>query len=296
MSDYQFWAMSIFMGFAMGLGAWSVLTSVAEVQQDAEESDELFSQSPLFKAALPFVQHFGRIVAPFKLLNGFRADLQLKLTRAGKIFAITPDEYIGLMIVSGIVGMGIGTYCVLMIGLNWDAVLLFGLFVMFLPYLQLKESITRRQKAIRKVLPYTLDLLTLAVEAGLDFGAALNRIGEKLGANPFRDEVRLLTRDLTVGKTRAEALRDLDHRIGLEELRSVTSALIQADELGASLGPTLRIQSRELQRKRFQRAEKKAMQAPVLMLIPLVLFIFPLVFLVIFAPLALKVMTMDFGF
>ena len=296
MSENQLWAMLIFMGFAIGLGAWSVLTSIADVRDAAEETDELFSQSPVFKAILPFVQHFGRVVAPLRFLNGFRSDLQLKLTRAGKIFAITPDEYIGLMIVSGIGGMIVGAYFVAMVDMDWDLVPTFGLLISFLPYLSLRESITKRQKAIRKVLPYTLDLLTLAVEAGLDFGAALNRIGEKLGTNPFRDEVRLLTRDLTVGKTRGEALRDLDHRIGLEELRSVTSALIQADELGASLGPTLRIQSRELQRKRFQRAEKKAMQAPVLMLIPLVLFIFPLVFMVIFSPLVLKVLTMDFNF
>lgn len=123
----------------------------------------------------------------------------------------------------------------------------------------------------------------------LDFAAALNRIGEKLGKHPFRDELRLLNRDLAMGKTRAEALRDLEKRIGLEDLTTVVSALVQADELGASLGPTLRIQSAELQRRRFQRAEKKAMQAPVLMLIPLVIFIFPLVFLVIFGPMALRI-------
>jgi tight adherence protein C len=128
------------------------------------------------------------------------------------------------------------------------------------------------------------------VEAGLDFTAALNRIGENLKQNPFREELRLLSRDLSMGKTRPEALRDLERRVGIEELTSVISALVQADELGASLGPTLRIQSEELQRKRFQRAEKKAMQAPVLMLIPLVVFIFPLVFMIIFTPIAIRVM------
>jgi tight adherence protein C len=124
----------------------------------------------------------------------------------------------------------------------------------------------------------------------LDFTAALGRIGENLKKNPFREELRMLGRDLSMGKTRPEALRDMERRVGLEELTGVVSALVQADELGASLGPTLRIQSEDLQRKRFQRAEKKAMQAPVLMLIPLVLFIFPLVFMIIFTPIALRVM------
>jgi tight adherence protein C len=164
--------------------------------------------------------------------------------------------------------------------------------VMALPILSLNDTIKTRQKSIRRVLPYTLDLLCLAVEAGLDFTAALNRIGEKLGRTPFRDEIRALTRDLSMGKTRPEALRDMEKRIGLEELTSVVTALIQADELGASVGPTLRIQSRELQRKRFQRAEKQAMQAPVIMLIPLVIFIFPLVFMVIFTPIVLRIMEM----
>ena len=164
------------------------------------------------------------------------------------------------------------------------------MLVAFLPYLNLSDRAARRQKAIRMILPYTLDLLCLAVEAGLDFTAALNRIGENLKTNPLREELRLLTRDLTMGKTRSEALRDLERRVEIEELTSVVSALVQADELGASLGPTLRIQSEGLQQKRFQRAEKKAMQAPVLMLIPMVLFIFPLVFLIIFTPIILQVL------
>ncbi|MCO5168582.1 MAG: type II secretion system F family protein [Planctomycetes bacterium] len=282
--------LSLFFAFAVGLLAFTVIVDILTIKEEAQAQDELFSQSPLFKLALPFVQHIGRAISGVRLFDGMRRDISTKLVRAGKADTITPDEFIGFMLVSGCVGAVVGLYFDLMIDVGGAAILAFALLVMALPLLSLGETIKRRQHSIRKLLPYTLDLLCLAVEAGLDFTAALNRIADNLDRSPFRDELRTLSRDLSMGKTRPEALRDMEKRIGLEELTSVVTALIQADELGASLGPTLRIQSRELQRKRFQRAEKKAMQAPVLMLIPLVLFIFPLVFLVIFAPMALQIL------
>jgi len=279
-----------FLGFALGLLAWTVLNGIASVQEAAEEQDEVYSTGPLFTAALPFVQALGRFFERLKGLEGFRGHIDLKLIRAGKADAITPDEFLGLMTLTGGAGALISLYFELALGAGPFFIMVIVLLVGLLPYLSLDDSIKRRQAKVRKILPYTLDLLTLSVEAGLDFSAALNRIAEKLDKNPLQVEVKRLNRDLSMGKTRSEALRDMDHRIGLEELTTVVSALIQADELGASLGPTLRIQSKELQRKRFQRAEKKAMQAPVLMLVPLVLFIFPLVFLIIFTPILLKVL------
>jgi tight adherence protein C len=289
----ELFGLAIFFGFSIALGAWVLLNSLREVQEDVEEQFELYSTSPMYKAVLPLVQHFGRQFEKAKasgLLNRFRGTIRKKLSSAGKGYAITADEFLGLMVVCSFVGLAVAGYFDFMLGLTWPNMLLLTLLVAYLPYLSLSDKAERRKKAIRKVLPYALDLLCLAVEAGLDFTAALGRIGENLKKNPFREELRMLGRDLSMGKTRPEALRDMERRVGLEELTGVVSALVQADELGASLGPTLRIQSEDLQRKRFQRAEKKAMQAPVLMLIPLVLFIFPLVFMIIFTPIALRVM------
>lgn len=281
--------LSLFFAFAVGLLAFTLVADFMAIKEAAEEQDELFSQSPLFKLILPFVQHLGRVLSGVRFLDSLRADLQMKLIRAGKVDTITPDEFIGFMLLCGVIGCVVGLYFDFMIDVGATGIIGIAFLVMLLPSMSLNDAIKRRQKSIRKLLPYTLDLLCLAIEAGLDFTAALNRIADNLGKTPFRDEIRALSRDLSMGKTRAEALRDMERRIGLEELTSVVTALIQADELGASVGPTLRIQSRELQRKRFQRAEKQAMQAPVLMLIPLVLFIFPLVFLVIFTPIVLRI-------
>jgi tight adherence protein C len=283
-------ALSLTFGFAVGLVVWMVIQSFREVQAEAAEAFEVYSTSPLFQASLPFVQYVGRRLDGTRILWGLRSSIAKKLVHAGKSLAITPEEFIGWMIVWGGIGALVAAYFRLMIAIDWPVSVLLTMLCSLLPFMKLGELASGRQKAIRKILPYALDLLCLAVEAGLDFTAALNRIGDNLKRHPFRDEIRLLARDISMGKTRAEALRDMERRIGLEELTSVVSALVQADELGASLGPALRIQSQELQRVRFQRAEKKAMQAPVLMLIPLVLFIFPLVFLIIFTPIILKML------
>lgn len=295
--DATILGLTILFGFAVAATMWLLLSGLQQLKEDAEQTDsEIFQTSPLFKIALPFVQYFARALAPLRGLDRMRESIEYRLIRAGRIYVMNPDEVMGLMCVTFFVGIGFGVYVEMFTGFIGPlGIVVCALFVGYMPLLSLGDAIKKRQKQVLKVLPYTLDLLCLSVEAGLDFAAALNRIGEKLGKNPFREEVRVLTQDIAMGKTRGEALRDMDDRIGLDDLTSVVSALVQADELGASLGPTLRIQSSELQRKRFQRAEKKAMQAPVLMLIPLVLFIFPLVFIVIFAPMAIRFATGEFG-
>ncbi len=288
----ELFGLSFLFAFALALFVWQLLVGIQEVREGATEQDEGYSENPLFKLVFPFAQAIAAGLERRRGLDPMRADLRERLVRAGKADAITPDELLGFCCVCGVVGLVVGVYFMAMLDLGPEAILLCGLLVAYLPLLQLGEQIKRRQNAIRRSLPYALDLVCLAVEAGLDFSAALGRIAERMRRTPLRDELRLLTRDLTMGKSRPQALRDMEKRVGIEELTSVVSSLVQADELGSSLGPTLRIQSRELQRKRFQRAEKKAMQAPVLMLIPLVLFIFPLVFLIVFTPIVIKLMDM----
>lgn len=287
----MFLGITIFTCVAVMLGSYLVLAAMMAVRDESDPDQvDTYSEGPLYKLLLPLIQYFAKVASRMRGLDRTRRDMDLRLVRAGKSLTTTSDEFLGFTFVCGILGAGVGLYLQWLMDAPLQVIVALALLAMMLPNLSLRDAIKKRQAQILKILPYTLDLLCLAVEAGLDFTAALNRIGEKLGKNPFREEIRLLSRDLAMGKTRAEALRDLEKRIGLEDLTSVVSALVQADELGASLGPTLRIQSAELQRRRFQRAEKKAMQAPVLMLIPLVLFIFPLVFMVIFGPMALRIL------
>ena len=153
----------------------------------------------------------------------------------------------------------------------------------FLPELWIKDEIRRRQKAIRKVLPDTIDILSISVEAGLGFDAAMSRICHK-AQNPLTAEFEKYLTELRLGKGRREALRQIQARTGVDDLNTFISAVIQADQLGTSIAKILRMQSEQLRTKRRQRAEQLAQQAPLKMLFPMIMFIFPSVFVVILGP------------
>lgn len=148
----------------------------------------------------------------------------------------------------------------------------------------LQKELLVRHKSIQRSLPFILDLLTLSVEAGMDFMSALQRIVDKRGLDAMCEELIRVLREIQLGKTRRQALQNMSVRIAHPDVLSVTNALIQADEMGASIGKTLRNQADQMRMKRFQRAEKMAYEAPVKMLFPLIAFIFPAVFLVLLGP------------
>jgi tight adherence protein C len=176
---------------------------------------------------------------------------------------------------------------------GWPEVI-FGIvgFVLglLLPYSVLNLKATQRQSAIRKELPYLLDLLTLCVESGMDFTTALMRIGPTFRGTPLGEEVALLMTEMRMGKSRQESLRDMSRRVGLMELSTVVNSIVQADKLGASMGPALRIQSEDMRKKRILLAEEEGMKAPVKLLFPLIIFIFPTTFMVLFGPMVIKML------
>jgi tight adherence protein C len=135
-----------------------------------------------------------------------------------------------------------------------------------------------------KALPFVLDLLTLSVEAGMDFIGALQRNCKSRRLDPLNEELLRMTKEIQVGVSRKQALRNMAERVRQSDLSAVSFALIQADELGVSIGSILRIQSNELRSRRFDRAERLAAQAPVKMLFPLMICIFPAVFVILLGP------------
>jgi tight adherence protein C len=157
-----------------------------------------------------------------------------------------------------------------------------------LPFVWLRDRVAGRHDEILRDLPYDLDLLTLSVEAGLDFTAAVQKVVDRGKRGPLRDELQAFLAALRMGKTRAGALAAMGERVGLPELASVVSALVQADHLGTGLARTLRAQAEQLRVERFQRAETRAGEAPVRMLVPLVLFVFPTLWIVLGAPLVFE--------
>lgn len=156
---------------------------------------------------------------------------------------------------------------------------LFDLFIRF--------KTQRRQVDMAKELPDVLDLLTVSVESGLGFDAALQKVVKKT-KGPISGEFNKTLQEIKMGKTRRDALRDLGDRTGVEDLNTFIGAIIQADQLGVSIGNVLRIQSKQMRQIRKQRIEEKAMKAPIKMLLPMVFFIFPTLFLVLLGPAAIQ--------
>lgn len=148
----------------------------------------------------------------------------------------------------------------------------------------LKDRISTRRKQIKAKLPFLLDMLTLSVEAGLEFTAAVAKIAAKMPASPLRDELTIFLRQMQLGMSRKEALRALADRANVQQVNSMVSALIQAADMGSSIGSALRTQSEIMSADRFLEAEKKGAEATQKMLLPMVIFIIPAVMLVILGP------------
>ncbi|MFO1491191.1 MAG: type II secretion system F family protein [Kiritimatiellia bacterium] len=253
----------------------------------------------LFKLVLPFAANVRAFNKP--RYDGMRETVRRKIISAGFDGIISPQEFLATKI---LMPLAVGPVLILILGFAFNAVpggfgeflqkrqLIFYLLVVALLYIHpvswLNGAVKARHRSIERAMPFVLDLLTLSVEAGLDFGAALKRIVERREVDPLGEELIRALREMQVGRTRREALKEMAVRVDHPDMSSWVNALIQADELGVSIGNILRIQADQIRIRRFQRAEKMGNEAPVKLLFPLVCFIFPAVFLVLLGPILLE--------
>ena len=213
--------------------------------------------------------------------------LKLSLQQAGNPGNITPIMFSGvrivlfvlLLLISGAVTFGQGMPA--MKALAYTAV--GGGMGYILPGIWLGQQIKKRKNNIVKALPDALDLLTISVEAGLAFDLALMRVADKWDNELSAEFKRVLT-DTRLGRSRRDALKDMAQRTGVEDVQTFIAAIIQAEQLGVSIGKILRIQSDQMRIRRRQRAEEAAHKAPIKMLIPMAFLIFPSLFVVILGP------------
>lgn len=226
---------------------------------------------------------------------GYEAKMRKNLIKAGDPQGYKPEDIMALQEVGFIIGMLMGWILAGGLGFNLAWSLLGGVFGMMYPQIWVNDQVKKRHLLISRALPYNLDLLTLSVEAGLDFTGALAKVVEKGKAGPLKDELALVLKQLKMGKTREEALKAMIVRVDLPPLTTFVTALIQADKMGTSLGKVLRIQSTQMRIDRTQRAEKLAGEAPVKMLFPLIACIFPTVFMVLFGPIVFQFMFGNVG-
>ncbi|QRK05421.1 type II secretion system F family protein [Archangium violaceum] len=225
----------------------------------------------------------------------YENKMRRSLIKAGEPQAFKPEDIMALQEISAVLGLLAGLILMNAVGENLAWSLAFMLFGLYYPIIWVNDQVKKRHLLISRALPYSLDLLTLSVEAGLDFTGALAKVVEKGKSGPLREELQIVLKQLKMGKTREEALKSMIVRVDLPPLTTFVTALIQADKMGTSLGKVLRIQSTQLRIDRTQRAEKLAGEAPVKMLFPLIACIFPTVFMVLFGPIVFQFMFGDVG-
>lgn len=243
---------------------------------------------PGFRYMWPAINVFANTFGFF--VQGQReAALFARLRKGGQEYALTPQQFFGGKMVGLLVGGGAGM-TLAGDGGAWMGATLGGLLGFMYPDIWLRDHTKARNLAILKALPFFLDIVTLSIESGLNLTGALQKAVDKCKPGPLILEINRVLRDVRAGKPRLDALRDLAERLDYAPVSSLVSALVQGELMGSSLGPILRAQSDQRRTERFQRAEKLAMEAPVKMLGPLIMFIFPCTFVVIGFPIVMKFM------
>jgi tight adherence protein C len=221
------------------------------------------------------------------------ANIEKQLVMSGNPMSLNTYVVIWMTSVSFMAGLVLAAVVVVWgtIGLQQAvAVLIFGVVGWMIPGTWLKGRVKARQKQVLKALPDGLDLVTTSVEAGLGLDAALARVSQK-SSGPLAEELSRMLREVAMGKMRREALIEMTDRLGVEELTSFVNAIIQAEQLGVGIAQVLRVQADQMRTRRRQRAEKTAHEAPIKMIFPLVLFIFPAFMLVILGPAGIRIAT-----
>jgi len=222
-----------------------------------------------------------------------RHSIKKRLDMAGNPIGMTPDGFIAFTLICAIGFLMMEFMFLKKTDLIIVLAFLFigGLF----PKLFLNDLIKKRHHSIVRTLPDVLDLITLSMEAGIDFTAAVAKVTSKMENTPLVEELTIMQQGIRLGQSRMNSMKDMIVRVQEPNLSTVATALIQAEQLGSSLGPVLRVQSEQMRIKRFQLAEKLAQQAPIKMLFPLIFFILPSIFMMLFGPILLQYLKGGFG-
>ncbi|MFG6412601.1 type II secretion system F family protein [Roseateles sp. DC23W] len=267
-----------------------LIYAVLQLYRQLGRSETVYRDRPPrgFELLWPLVNIMANSFGSF-MSEARRAALLARLKRAGQEYSLTPEQFLGGKLVSAIgfalVGLVLASESAKMVGVVLGALLGF-----MYPDIWLRDHTLKRNLLILKSLPFFLDIVTLSVEAGMNLSGALQKAVDRCPPGPLLVEVNRVLRDVRGGKPRVEALRAMADRLDYSPVSSLVSALVQGELMGSSLGPVLRAQSDQRRTERFLRAEKLAMEAPVKMLGPLIMFIFPCTFIVLGFPIVMKFM------
>lgn len=279
----------VFYVFALGGEKYSLsdkLKDIGKTSQPAYVNEEL--EQPLYKRIFgPPVQQASALILQFTP-QAWRQKAERKLAASGGFHGMNTDQFVvfwfgmALFVALGFAG---GAY--LAKARPWWSVFAaaaVGYAIGYrIPLVLLDQRARVRQVSIQKMLPEVLDLLSVSVQAGLAFNGALAKVAEKM-KGPLVDELTRMLQEMQMGMTRREALKSLSNRCNIQDVSLFTAALIQADQLGVSISNVLNIQSENMRERRRQRLREQALKAPIKMLFPLILCIFPAMFVVLLGP------------
>lgn len=260
--------------------------------EDGSLVDEEMAQPFVKRVIGPLVERFFRAVV--HLTPGrVQESIRVKLAQAGS--PMSASQFLGIqtMAAGGATLLGLVLTAPLLAKKPMGGIVLIvtmGVLGWRLPVFGLGRKATQRRQLIDRALPDVLDLLSVSVEAGLGLDGAIQKVGEKF-PEPTAGEFRELLKEIRLGSSRADALRRLSDRTGLPDMRTFTAAVIQAEQLGVAISRVLRGQSEALRVKRKQRVEERAMALPLKMLFPLLIFIFPTIFIVVLGPVLIQLFT-----
>jgi tight adherence protein C len=239
---------------------------------------------PFYSTALGLVRRFTPV--------GARNAIHRKLVNAGSPAAWDADRVLVAKFAGLAGGALVGFLFLVGLGVAWPIRVLgcvaLCLSGYYLPNVVLTNAVQRRQNAIRQALPDSIDLLTICVEAGLGFDAALAHVSKSTGG-PLADEFYRTLQEVQLGRSRNEAMRNLAERSNVPELRAFVLAMVQADIFGVSVANVLRVQAKDMRVKRRQLAEERAMKVPIKVLFPVLFCIFPALFVVILGPAIMRI-------
>ncbi len=273
---------------------WAVSQRLSMLSQQ-EQNENLDEPAELRKSfsdrvVHPLIAGLARLMTRFTRQE-VRKQVALRLSQAGHPWGLGSQEWVAWRTLVTIGPALIGVLIAAAIPTQRARLALmvpvWGIGGYLLSEAYLSSLINKRRGEVQRSLPDVLDLLTVSVEAGLGFDAAMLKVVEKM-PGVLADDFQRVAQEISVGKPRRDALKDMAVRTGVADLNSFISSLVQAEQLGTSMGRVLRVQAKDMRYKRRQRAEEQAMKAPIKILFPLVMFIFPTLFLVLLGPAFLK--------
>lgn len=281
---------ALIIGLTVGAAAMLAFHSLATLKADVPSEDREYMDPlpPMLNLAWPLI-----LFIEYHLTCRFPPDwlekTHKRLQETGVGYLMSAEQFYAVRVFGLIAAVALGSVVLGAIdSLGPLSIMALALAGFYFPMIWLGDVRAKRQKDVLRALPVYLDFITMAVEAGLNLNGALNQAMDKGPPGPLRNEFYMVVRDLRAGVPRADALRRMEKRLDMEEITSFVGTVIQAEKMGARLGSALRVQALQRRTERFQRAEKLAMEAPVKLILPLIVFIFPVTFIVLAFPIVMK--------